>query len=578
MLKRRILYFICLAVVFGINIFYVEYQIFILLVLMIAIPLVSWIMYAISDVSLGLSLQVNKNVVQVGNRIKIRIVKKNACNLAFVNGSITIKYMYCHTGDEFMINVPIKQGIRKSAGITDISADYCGNICVGVESIEICDYLGLFGKKKQFAGVTKVSVMPEETTDRYMEADRANAYYDEENEVYVKSASDEVSELREYRDGDSPRNIHWKRSSILAENDFIVKEYSTNINKTVFIVVDTDWRGEKSWRLSRMSRIYAEMMSQGLACAEAGLTGQYIVWDMAKADIVRVTFYDNASLKAAVKVVMDIRCGEGTVNKACQALYEDDRLEITIKYMYCHTGDEFMINVPIKQGIRKSAGITDISADYCGNICVGVESIEICDYLGLFGKKKQFAGVTKVSVMPEETTDRYMEADRANAYYDEENEVYVKSASDEVSELREYRDGDSPRNIHWKRSSILAENDFIVKEYSTNINKTVFIVVDTDWRGEKSWRLSRMSRIYAEMMSQGLACAEAGLTGQYIVWDMAKADIVRVTFYDNASLKAAVKVVMDIRCGEGTVNKACQALYEDDRLEITTEPVIITEN
>ena len=131
------------------------------------------------------------------------------------------------------------------------------------------------------------------------------------------------------------------------------------------------------------------------------------------------------------------------------------------------------------------------------------------------------------------------------------NEVYVKSASDEVSELREYRDGDSPRNIHWKRSSILAENDFIVKEYSTNINKTVFIVVDTDWRGEKSWRLSRMSRIYAEMMLQGLACA---------------------------SLKAAVKVVMDIRCGEGTVNKACQALYEDDRLEITTEPVIITEN
>ncbi|RGZ70390.1 hypothetical protein [Lachnospira eligens] len=58
----------------------------------------------------------------------------------------------------------------------------------------------------------------------------------------------------------------------------------------------------------------------------------------------------------------------------------------------------------------------------------------------------------------------------------------------------------------------------------------------------------------------------------------AKADIVRVTFYDNASLKAAVKVVMDIRCGEGTVNKACQALYEDDRLEITTEPVIIIEN
>ena len=144
MLKRRILYFICLAVVFGINIFYVEYQIFILLVLMIAIPLVSWIMYAISDVSLGLSLQVNKNVVQAGNRIKIRIVKKNACNLAFVNGSITIKYMYCHTGDEFMINVPIKQGIRKSAGITDISADYCGNLIYNMHIVPFTEIRNAF--------------------------------------------------------------------------------------------------------------------------------------------------------------------------------------------------------------------------------------------------------------------------------------------------------------------------------------------------------------------------------------------------------------------------------------------------
>lgn len=329
MLKRRIMYFICLALVFGINIFYVEYQIFILLVLMIAVPLVSWLMFVVSTAGLGLSLQVNKNNVRIGDRVKIRIVKKNKCNLAFVNGSITLKYMYCHTGDEFSVNVPVKQGIRKSAGITDIPADYCGNICIGVESIEICDCLGLIGKKKQFAGVTKVSIMPEEISDEYMDTDMVNAFYDEENEVYIKSLSDEVSELREYRDGDSPRNIHWKKSSILAEDDFIVKEYSTNINKTVFIVVDTDWRGDQSWRLSRMSRIYSKMMSHGLACTEAGLTGQYIVWEMSKADIVRVPFYDNASVIAAVKAVMDIHCGDGTVNKACQALYEDDRIEIT---------------------------------------------------------------------------------------------------------------------------------------------------------------------------------------------------------------------------------------------------------
>lgn len=329
MLRRRIIYFICLALVFGINIFYVEYQIYILLILMAAVPFVSWIMYAISAMGLGLSLQVNRNVTTAGSRIKIRVVKKNACNLAFVNGVITIKYMYCHTGDEFRITVPVKQGIRNSAGVADIPADYCGNICISVESIEICDCLGLFGKKKQFAGDTKVSVMPEKYADRHMEAGRVNAYYNEEDEMYVKSVSDEVSELREYRDGDSPRNIHWKRSSILPDDDFIVKEYNTSINKTVFIVVDTDLRGQQPYRLARMSRIYSEMMSQGLACVKEGLAGQYVVWDMAKADIIRVSFYDESNVEAAVRKVMDIHCGDDTVNKVCQALYEDDRFEIT---------------------------------------------------------------------------------------------------------------------------------------------------------------------------------------------------------------------------------------------------------
>ena len=44
-MKRKILYLGCLLTVLGINIFYVEYQIFIMLMLIIAIPLCSWIMY-----------------------------------------------------------------------------------------------------------------------------------------------------------------------------------------------------------------------------------------------------------------------------------------------------------------------------------------------------------------------------------------------------------------------------------------------------------------------------------------------------------------------------------------------------
>ena len=82
-----------------------------------------------------------------------------------------------------------------------------------------------------------MSVMPEETIDRYMEADRANAYYDEENEMYVKSASDEVSELREYRDGGisiGREAVYLQRMTLLLKSTArtLIRRYSSLLTRT----------------------------------------------------------------------------------------------------------------------------------------------------------------------------------------------------------------------------------------------------------------------------------------------------------------------------------------------------------
>ena len=64
MKRRRILYLICLLIVLGVNIFYVEYQIFIMLVLMLVIPACSWFVYFISTLGMGISMQIKKKVVK----------------------------------------------------------------------------------------------------------------------------------------------------------------------------------------------------------------------------------------------------------------------------------------------------------------------------------------------------------------------------------------------------------------------------------------------------------------------------------------------------------------------------------
>ena len=73
-MKRKILYLGCLLTVLGINIFYVEYQVFIMLMLIIAIPLCSWIMYVLSADGLGISLQGNQIIVVEGYIVIIWLI------------------------------------------------------------------------------------------------------------------------------------------------------------------------------------------------------------------------------------------------------------------------------------------------------------------------------------------------------------------------------------------------------------------------------------------------------------------------------------------------------------------------
>ena len=327
MKRRKILYLICLVVVFAVNIFYVEYQIFILLVLMIAVPLVSWLLYIISNVNMGLSLQVSQNVVVEGGKIKVRVAKKRRMNLAFVNADINIRYMYHNTRDEFSKTVPVVSGYDKYAGRVDIPASFCGIVYIGVDMIDMQDYLGFFNKRKKFTGMTRVCIMPKNIPSDYIPNEGALSKMDE-NDLRIKGAGDEITELREYRDGDSPRNIHWKRSSVLPEDGFVIKEYDLDVYRTIIYVIDTNAVGNVD-NLERMSRIYEKAFSQGLACVQNGMIGEYVIWDSSKDNIRRKRFYDEISCAKALIAVMEVRCSKDALGKACQALYEDSTLELS---------------------------------------------------------------------------------------------------------------------------------------------------------------------------------------------------------------------------------------------------------
>ena len=232
---------------------------------MLVIPACSWFVYFISALGMGISMQIKNNVVLKGSKVHLRLIKKNKYNLAFVNGQIHVKYMYYHTGDEFSYTVDIKSGLGKSAGVIDIPVDYCGYIYLWVEYIDMCDYLGLFHKRKKYTGLSKVYIVPGYSQADIIQTDGGYSEDMDDAVLYLKSAGDEVSELRKYREGDSPRYIHWKKSSILAEDDFIIKEYD---NKKILLVDDSETCEKIIKKILRGSNITIERTEYGKYCLD----------------------------------------------------------------------------------------------------------------------------------------------------------------------------------------------------------------------------------------------------------------------------------------------------------------------
>ena len=68
------------------------------------------------------------------------------------------------------------------------------------------------------------------------------------------------------------------------------------------------------------------------------------------------------------------------------------------------------------------------------------------------------------------------------------------------------------------------------------------------------------------------------MIGEYVIWDSSSDNIRRKRFYDEISCAQALIEVMEVRCSKDALGTACQALYEDSTLELSSEPVIITED
>lgn len=121
-------------------------------------------------------------------------------------------------------------------------APYCGNVSVNIKKIKIYDYLSVFACRKKINSEMNIMVFPKEKPLNIEISPHGEYEGDNAVSTLLKQSEDaytDIKQLREYRDGDSNRFIHWNYSA--RTESLWIKEYEQETGSAFSIFLDTSY-------------------------------------------------------------------------------------------------------------------------------------------------------------------------------------------------------------------------------------------------------------------------------------------------------------------------------------------------
>ena len=137
---------------------------------------------------------------------------------------------------------------------------YCGAVEIRIDSIKIYDLLGIFFRKVKCGAKARVKVMPVFELMPLEITRRTREFQADAPEFSQEKRGDDPSEIyqvREYRDKDSLKDIHWKLSA--REEKLMIKERSFPLGCVVLIYIDYRQKGQSAEGFSKMLEAAASL-------------------------------------------------------------------------------------------------------------------------------------------------------------------------------------------------------------------------------------------------------------------------------------------------------------------------------
>lgn len=317
MKSRKLIYIVCLAAVFITNCLYYNYQFFMIFIMAIFVPLISWGMFIVSRTGLKLKCNFKDREVNMGEQLRFDIVADNDTPVGITWGKVKTQISYSNVAQTQFIDKFISlDNSGVAADNIRFVPNHCGIVRIYISEFEVRDLIQLFSVKYKYGSVKCAAVLPEPVI--IDEGDTfGNAVSFCCTKIFSETDNTEVIGLRAYADGDALNHIHWKRS-IDSEN-FIVKEYGEEILMQKIIVADLSYYEETDFR-DNLDLIYQAVYSIALLYVKYNIPSKIVAWDMNNNEAYIGTFCSEDELKEKMFELMSLRCSDNNLNNIIECL------------------------------------------------------------------------------------------------------------------------------------------------------------------------------------------------------------------------------------------------------------------
>ncbi|MBO5303428.1 MAG: DUF58 domain-containing protein [Lachnospiraceae bacterium] len=237
------------------------------LFLWILFPFVTWGVNQVAKKNISIAFFAPSSM-EKNEKISVTIVVENTGCIPVAGVFCVVEITNLFTGEtdkkDILLAAPAKSQMEKALQIT---SSHCGYLQVKIVKIHVLDWMGFLPIACEKKAKKKISILPD-TFSMHLYLSRAMA--EMENAEYWSGSEKgldqtEIFALREYAEGDSLKQMHWKLSS--KQQKMIVKEASMPMVKSLLIFWDKNTAHASPEELDAMaesiSSIGQELIQQG---------------------------------------------------------------------------------------------------------------------------------------------------------------------------------------------------------------------------------------------------------------------------------------------------------------------------